>query len=443
MLRIDIIGSAFAIGVYLLLYYMLVAFAVIYFVTVYGYSEARSNALLNWFWIANAIALVVTGVLSDKVRVRKPFMLLGAAVGLVGAGLFASAATDASVSYYTLASYLMLSAIGGGLAYVSWMAAFTETVEKHNPAATATGLAVWGWILRAIVTLGFLALIVAVPATSVLVDKGQRAQALLAKYPAQIATLSKIDPITASFLSDPKNVTAQGQAVAEIAGNGVTLIDVATLNGIQTNSAEELKTLMAVSIGASLTLLDNPTDPAALKQAINDVATKFNISESEATNRLVAAAKAIPPASQKVLLTKGAIIQGAVTQLKAAAEIPAADQAFLSKNGADVKRAQVDNPKQWKRWWIICAMGQVVFIPLIFLLTGRWSPKKAREDEMAHEALVQREMAVMGVSSGPEPASGGRHSGDAEDSRIVPGFESNANDDTVRLQRSDPPPPEQ
>src|SRR5206468_7842972 len=57
MLRVDIIGSAFAIGVFLLLYYMLVAFAVIYFVTVYGYTEARANSLLNWYWITNAIAL--------------------------------------------------------------------------------------------------------------------------------------------------------------------------------------------------------------------------------------------------------------------------------------------------------------------------------------------------------------------------------------------------
>ena len=66
----------------------------------------------------------------------------------------------------------MLGAVGGGTAYVCWMAAFTETVEKVNPAATATGLAVWGWILRIVVTLSFALLPVVVPATSTLVDKG-------------------------------------------------------------------------------------------------------------------------------------------------------------------------------------------------------------------------------------------------------------------------------
>ena len=52
------------------------------------------------------------------------------------------------------------------MAYVAWMAAFTETVEKHNPAATATGLAVWGWMLRLVVTAAFALLTVIVPATT-------------------------------------------------------------------------------------------------------------------------------------------------------------------------------------------------------------------------------------------------------------------------------------
>src|SRR3954462_15361091 len=45
MLRPDIIGSAFAISIYLMLYYILVAFLVVYFATVFGYTEARANSL--------------------------------------------------------------------------------------------------------------------------------------------------------------------------------------------------------------------------------------------------------------------------------------------------------------------------------------------------------------------------------------------------------------
>ena len=71
---------------------------------------------------------------------------------LVGTALFALAATKPDTSYYTFAVYIILIAVGGGVAYWHWMAAYTETVEKHNPAATATGLAIWGWIIRASVT---------------------------------------------------------------------------------------------------------------------------------------------------------------------------------------------------------------------------------------------------------------------------------------------------
>ena len=35
------------------------------------------------------------------------------------------------------------------------MASFTETIEAHNPALTATGLAIWGWLLRLVVTASF------------------------------------------------------------------------------------------------------------------------------------------------------------------------------------------------------------------------------------------------------------------------------------------------
>jgi MFS transporter, ACS family, D-galactonate transporter len=128
-------------------------------------------------------------VLSDRFRVRKPFMLVGAGISLVGVALFAAAATKPSTGYHTFALYFVLMAGGAGIAYVSWMAAFTETVEKHNPAATATGLAVWGWILRITVTVSFAILPAVVPATSTLVDQGPRVAQIVARYPAQVKVL--------------------------------------------------------------------------------------------------------------------------------------------------------------------------------------------------------------------------------------------------------------
>jgi len=236
MMKFDVLGSAFAISIFLLLYYMLVGFVVVYFATVYGYTPARANSLANWYWITNAITLVLVGVLSDRFRVRKPFMVLGTAIGLVGSILFALAATNHQ-GYYTLAVYFILSASGGGMAYVAWMASFTETVERHNPAATATGLALWGWILRLVVTVSLAVLTVVVPATGVLVDKGTEVQTLATKYQSQLATLQKINPATQKALgANPNDQAAQAQAVADIAGVPVT--DVVKASTLSTQYAQ-------------------------------------------------------------------------------------------------------------------------------------------------------------------------------------------------------------
>ena len=66
MLRLDIIDPAFAISAFLILYIIFVGFLVVFFGTIFHYSAARTNNLANWYWIANAIALLVAGLLSDR-----------------------------------------------------------------------------------------------------------------------------------------------------------------------------------------------------------------------------------------------------------------------------------------------------------------------------------------------------------------------------------------
>jgi len=61
-----------------------------------------------------------------------------------------------------------------------------------------------------------------------------------------------------------------------------------------------------------------------------------------------------------------------------------------------------DSPAQWQRWWWLCLAGQILFIPFIGLLTGRWSPRKARQDAKDHEEAVNRELAAL---AGEQPAA--------------------------------------
>src|ERR1022692_4043803 len=80
LLKVDVVVSAFAVSVMLLIYYTAVGFSVIYLSTVYGFSVKDANGLGNWNWGFNALAVILIGVISDRFKVRKPFMVIGGVV---------------------------------------------------------------------------------------------------------------------------------------------------------------------------------------------------------------------------------------------------------------------------------------------------------------------------------------------------------------------------
>ncbi|MEY9875012.1 MFS family permease [Streptacidiphilus sp. MAP12-33] len=303
MLRLDVVGSAFAISVFLLFYFAAVGNFVVYFATTFGYTEQRANALANWYWAPNAVALVVVGLLSDRLRVRKPFMIVGALGTMAATAVFATRATHATTGYYTFAALCACVGVLSGVAYAPWMASFTETVEKHNPAATATGLAVWGWIIRVVVAVSAAFVPVVVTAVTPLVEHG-----------TQVATAqAEAGPALAVVQAHP-------QLFAELAKYPPNAI------------------------------------PAAL---------------------LAQAAQEVGPADLQLVSKDQA-------QLK-----------VLQTYGPEVQKAAAQGPGQWETWWWICFAGQAVFLPFVFAMTGRWSPRRAREDAEAHAAAVERQLAAM------------------------------------------------
>src|SRR6202012_6089568 len=112
----------------LLVYYPAVGFSVIYLPTVFGFSLKDANGLGNWNWGFNAIGVILIGVISDRFRVRKPFMVIGGILAAVMLVLYLEQAGH-HPGYYTLAILLALLAFGLGVAYTPWMASYTETVE--------------------------------------------------------------------------------------------------------------------------------------------------------------------------------------------------------------------------------------------------------------------------------------------------------------------------
>jgi len=77
----------------------------------------------------------------------------------------------------------------------------------------------------------------------------------------------------------------------------------------------------------------------------------------------------------------------------------------LQQQGPAVKKAAAGAPGQWQHYVWIAVGGQVLFIPLIFVIAGLWDPRKARRRALDHEAKTAAELAALTTS--PQPARTG------------------------------------
>ena len=138
ILKAPIIASALAISLFLLSYYTAVAFFPIFFQTVQGFSADQANGLLNWYWASNAISLVVAGVLSDRLKVRKPFMLFGSVFAFAVTLLIRSETAHTDSAYSTWAFLLVCVGIYGGLRSPAGWRASPRRSRRPTPPSRRT-----------------------------------------------------------------------------------------------------------------------------------------------------------------------------------------------------------------------------------------------------------------------------------------------------------------
>ena len=364
MLKPDIILSAFAISVFLIIYYIAVGFFPVYFQTIFGFSQNKANALGDWMWAFNAGGLLVIGFLSDKLRVRKPFMIVGALGAIVMTAIFLTRATEPHTSYGTFALILSLLAVSLGVAYAPWMASFTETVEKRNPALVATGLAVWGLVIRIVIAIVVFFVPHVIDTATTLVEKGPSIAAVEAQvnaaHPGLIPALQK-----------------NPQVVAKIQQIGARDKDV--IAKVQANQALVQK------------LLPYAKNPSAIPPSL--------LQQAEAALGPTVLAKLANPSVQADLIYLQTTAPAALGPSNfAALQNPTVQKQLAvlnSPTGQKVAKAAKDSPHQWQAYFWIAIGGEIVFIPLIWLLVGYWSPKRAKQAEEEHEAMVERELAKL------------------------------------------------
>ncbi|MGH3413524.1 MAG: MFS transporter [Marmoricola sp.] len=364
MLKPDIVLSAFAISVFLIVYYLAVGFFPIYFQTIFGFSQSQANALGNWMWAFNAGGLLVIGLISDRVGVRKPFMLVGSIAAIVFTIIFLSRTDNPDTGYGTFVWILILLAVSLGVAYAPWMASFTETAEKRNPALAATGLAIWGLVIRIVIALTVFFLPYVVDTVTPLVEKGPVVQQIAAG-------------------KDPSLNPAENATVAAVAKNPAIVPKVKRLAA---RYAPDLKTAAVIKPATEAKLQADPTNRQAAAQAVGQIAAGLGIGPRAAQARLVALGQ-VPRADLVFLAKYGKPLQDPKVQkaLK-----------YLQANAPQVEKAAADSPGQWRTYWWVAVGGEVVFIPLIWMLTGYWDPRRARREAAEHEAWVREQLAREG-----------------------------------------------
>ena len=334
MLKLDLISSSIAISVFLLFYYASVSVLTIYWVVTYNRTTPQANGINVWLAAALSIGLVISGALSDWAKVRKPFMLIGALGTMVMLGFLIYQTGHPATGYYASVLVVVILAVFNSMAYAPWMANYTEQVESHNPALTASGLAIWGWILRITVALSFLVLPHVITTSTTLVDNqtaGATLQTVQAARPyAPDTTTLKCNPTPT-----PENVITNLQATGEPGPQTLATI----LRGCN-NTHSLLKAISSAGGVSNPQVLGlNTFNPLALAiqngqhVSQSEIASKVGVHSQNLANLLVAAEKLVP--------------------------------------------AQKTSPDEWKRWWAVCEAGMLVFAILIFFMRGRWSPRAA------------------------------------------------------------------
>lgn len=157
LLKLDIIGPSIGFGTLLLLYFTLIGFAPVLYSTAFHFDASRANGVAAWAWGANVVVTLVVGFLFDWSRLRKPWMILGGLLTIVFELLLLFNVGHA-LSFTQLSVITALMSGAFGFAAVAFYAGYTETIEARNPALIATGLAIWGWIIRIIAFLSFVAI---------------------------------------------------------------------------------------------------------------------------------------------------------------------------------------------------------------------------------------------------------------------------------------------
>ncbi|MEW1837444.1 MFS transporter [Nonomuraea angiospora] len=163
--RRNIWAHVIGISLWLVLYITLSLFGQTMLVDALGISSAQASTIMAAFWSLNLLTLIVTGRLSDRTQLRKPFSLGGTIAAVLVTAYLAASLGQEDVSTGTL--MVVGALLGGslGVAYAPWMANYSEDAEDADPRLQGTAWGLFGFLTKAIAVVGLLVIPRVVAAT--------------------------------------------------------------------------------------------------------------------------------------------------------------------------------------------------------------------------------------------------------------------------------------
>jgi hypothetical protein len=156
------------ISLWLVMYLTLTKYGPTMLVDSFGVSTARASAIMSAFWMFDLVVLIAVGRVSDRLRLRKPFVLGGTLAAVLVAGYLAVLMGRPSVP----AGQLMVTGalLGSSLAaaFGPWLAKanYSEDAEDVDPRLQGTAWGIFGFVSRIMAVLVLLAVPPVVAATS-------------------------------------------------------------------------------------------------------------------------------------------------------------------------------------------------------------------------------------------------------------------------------------
>jgi MFS family permease len=150
-------AHALGISLWLVLYLTLAMYGQTMLVDSFAVSAAKASAIMSAFWMVVLVVLLAIARVSDRLQLRKPFVLGGTLAAALVLSYLLVLTGRASVS----AGHLMLTGalLGACLAvaYGPWMANYSEDAEDADPRLQGTAWGIFGLLSRTVAVVVLLA----------------------------------------------------------------------------------------------------------------------------------------------------------------------------------------------------------------------------------------------------------------------------------------------